>query len=89
MRAFLEQNAGCYSKADTRFYSKNALILFQQCPHFTHSYMRAFLEQGEDIFGIKSGVSLGIAAGILFQKYPQFVPKIPSIHSTYLRVFLE
>jgi hypothetical protein len=51
--------------------------------------MRAFLEQGEDIFGIKSGVSLGIAAGILFQKYPQFVPKIPSIHSTYLRVFLE
>jgi hypothetical protein len=45
-------------------------------------------ETNEGIFGTKFGVSLGIAAGILFQKCPQFVPKIPSLHSTYLRAFL-
>jgi hypothetical protein len=47
------------------------------------------LEQSEGIFGTKFGVSLGKAAGNLFQKCPQFVPKIPSPHSTYLGAFLE
>jgi hypothetical protein len=47
------------------------------------------LEQSEGIFGTKFGVSLGKAVGNLFQKCPQFVPKIPSLHSTYLRAFLE
>jgi hypothetical protein len=53
------------------------------------SEVRALLEQSEDIFGTKFGVSLGKAAGNLFQKCPQFVSKIPSLHSTYLRAFLE
>jgi hypothetical protein len=39
-------------------------------PSYMLSEVRVFLEQIEGIFGTKFGVSLGIAAGILFQKYP-------------------
>jgi hypothetical protein len=48
-----------------------------------------FFKQNEGIFGTKFGVNLGIAAGFLFQKCPHFVPKMPSLHPTYVRVFLK
>jgi hypothetical protein len=53
------------------------------------SEVRALLEQSEDIFGTKFGVSLGKAADNLFQKCPQFVSKIPSICSKNTLILLN
>jgi hypothetical protein len=45
-------------------------------PLYMSSEVRALLEQSEDIFGTKFGVSLGKAAGNLFQKYPHLTQHI-------------